>query len=58
MRDITRWSDQSEADPQDTLSDVDWYMFLSNSSDISEFTADMVTSFIAMLGDTIVPTVS
>jgi len=38
------------------MSDLDWNMFLSSSSDVSEFT-DVVTSFIAMLADTIVPTV-
>jgi len=43
-RDVKRWSDQSEADLQDALSDID------------EFT-DIVTTFIATLADTIVPAV-
>jgi len=49
-RDVKRWSDQSEADLQDPLN-----MFLSSFSDI-EFT-DIVTSFIATLAGTIIPTV-
>jgi len=46
-KDVKWWS---------ALSDVDWDMFLSSSSDVSEFT-DVATSFIGMLEDTIIPTI-
>jgi len=42
---------------QDGMSDVDWDMFRSSSSDVSEI-MDVVTSFIAMLEDTIILTVN
>jgi len=55
-RGVKRWSDKIDTDLQDALSDVDWDMFRSSSSDVSEFT-DVVTSFKATRADTIVPTV-
>jgi len=55
-RDVKQWSDQTEADLQDTLCNVDWDMFLYSSSNASEFT-DVVTIIIAMPADTIVPSV-
>jgi len=53
-REVKRWSDQIDVDIRDAMSDFDWEMFRSSSSDVSEFT-DMVMSFIATLVDTIIP---
>ena len=55
-REVKPWLDQIDADLRDVMSDVDWDMFQSSSSDVSEFT-DVVTSFIATLADTMAPTV-
>lgn len=49
-REVQQWSDQID------MSDVDRDMFQSSSNDVSDFMA-VVTSFIATLVDTIVPTV-
>ena len=54
-REVKRWTDQSEAMLQDALSDVDWEMFQTSSSDVSEFT-ETVVDFITTLADNIVPT--
>jgi len=56
-RKVKQWSNQVDGDMQDAMSNVDWDITGSSSSDVSEFTG-VVTSFIAMVQDTIVPTVN
>jgi len=48
MREVRWWYDQVDDDIRDVMSDADWDIFRSSSSDVSEF-VDVVTSFIAML---------
>jgi len=55
-REVRRWSDQVDEDIRDPMIHVDWDVFQSSSSDVSEF-MDSVMSFIAMLEDTIIPRV-
>ncbi|KAK0146400.1 putative RNA-directed DNA polymerase from transposon BS [Merluccius polli] len=47
-REVTRWSDQSEASLQDALDTADWEMFRRSSDNISEF-AEAVLGFIEKL---------
>ncbi len=47
-REVTRWSSHSEAMLQASLDDVDWDMFRTSSSDVSEFT-DVALSFVNTL---------
>jgi len=56
MREIRPRSVHVHDDMRDAMSDIDWDMFRSSSSDVSEFT-DMVMSFISTVQDTIIPTV-
>lgn len=56
-REVSRWSDHSEALLQDALADVDWDMFRESSDSIDEFT-DVVTCFISELASNIISTVT
>ncbi len=56
-REVTRWSSHSEAMLQAALDDVDWDMFRTSSSDVSEFT-DVALSFVNMLTEQATETVT
>ncbi len=56
-REVTCWSSHSEAMLQASLDDVDWDMFWTSSSDVSELT-DVALSFVNMLTEQATETVT
>jgi hypothetical protein len=52
---IQKWSDDTDAKPQDCFASTDWNMFRDSSDGIEEFTTS-VTGFINKRIDHIVPT--
>ncbi len=54
---MTRWSSHSEATLQAALDDVDWEMFRTSSSDVSEFT-EVALSFVNMITEQATETVT
>lgn len=56
MKEVIRWTDQSETLLQDTLENADWEMFRMTSADISKF-MEVVGSYISLLTNRIIQTV-